>query len=214
MQKTVNGQRPYDATERRARAERKRKQVLDVARDLFLAEGYGPTTVAAVARRAGVSAETVYKAFGGKSGLVRAIHDLSLLGQGPDPAEQRSDLLQAEEADAMTLLQQFGAFVTEVAPLVVPVLLLIRDAAASGEKDMAALLAEVEAARYERMVRNANILVGRGLLAPGLAAAHAADVMWTYTAPGLYENLVIKRGWMQGEYGRFIGHALAAALLE
>jgi hypothetical protein len=123
-------------------------------------------------------------------------------------------VLQAEETDAGALLRQFGVFVTEVAPLVVPVLLLIRDAAAGGDKDMAALLAEVEATRLERMTHNAATLVNRGLLAPGLTTAFAADVMWTYTAPGMYENLVIKRGWERGEYGRFIGNALAAALLE
>ncbi|MFI5084606.1 MAG: TetR/AcrR family transcriptional regulator [Actinomycetales bacterium] len=214
MRKTVNAPRPYDARERRARAEHRQDLILDAAWNLFLAGGYGPTTVAGIAGQAGVSAETVYKGFGGKAGLVRAIYGRSLLGRGPDPAEHRSDVLQAEETDAGALLRQFGVFVTEVAPLVVPVLLLIRDAAAGGDKDMAALLAEVEATRLERMTHNAATLVDRGLLAPGLTTAFAADVMWTYTAPGMYENLVIKRGWERGEYGRFIGNALAAALLE
>jgi hypothetical protein len=38
-----------------------------------------------------VSVETIYKAFGAKSGLVRAIYDGGLTGQGPVPACQRSD---------------------------------------------------------------------------------------------------------------------------
>lgn len=214
MQKAVNGQRSYDASLRRARAEQARERILAAARELFLTAGYGTTTITAVAHRAAVSTETVYKAFGGKPGLVRAIHQRSLLGRGPSPAEQRSDALQATETDPRVILERFGAFVTELSPLGSPVELLIRDAAANGDKDMTALLAEVDAERYKRMLHNAQTLVGRGLLAPGLSAEHAADVMWTYTAPGLYENLVVKRGWTPEAYGRFVGRALAAALLE
>lgn len=214
MPKTVNAPRPYDGRERRARAERNREVILDVARQLFLSDGYGATTVAAIAGRVGVSAETVYKTFGGKAGLVRAIYEHSLLGRGPGPAEQRSDQLQAEEADAGRLLRSLGVLVTEVEPLVVPVLLLIRDAAAGGDKDMAALQAEVEVARLKRMTHNATTLVDRGLLAPDLTAAFVADVMWIYTSPEMYENAVLKRGWDPGTYGRFIGNALVAALLK
>lgn len=214
MQKPVNGQRTYDARARRAQAERTREQILLAARELFLTDGYGPTTVAAIAALAGTSAETIYKAFGGKAGLVRAIHELSLLGEGAVGAEQRSDVVQAEAVDGRSVLERFGVFTTEVAPLVMPVMLLIRDAAGGGDADMISLLSDVEATRYQRMLHNAGTLVDRQLLAPQLSTVHAADVMWTYTAPDLYENLVLKRRWAMADYGRFIGNALVAALLD
>ena len=44
---------------------------------------------------AGVSEETVYKAFGNKIALVRAIRDQALAGAGPVHAERRSDRMQA-----------------------------------------------------------------------------------------------------------------------
>ncbi|MGH3646029.1 MAG: TetR/AcrR family transcriptional regulator [Micromonosporaceae bacterium] len=47
--------------------------------------GYAATTLAAIAREAGVSVETIYKAFGGKSGLVRALYERGLTGIGPVP---------------------------------------------------------------------------------------------------------------------------------
>ncbi|MCZ2404649.1 TetR family transcriptional regulator [Paenarthrobacter sp. Z7-10] len=214
MPETVNGQRTYDGRARRARAERTREQILHAARELFLAQGYGPTTVAAIAARAGASAETIYKTFGGKAGLVRAIHGRSLLGEGAVGAEQRSDAAQAEAVEGRAVLERFGVFVAEVAPLVMPVMLLIRDAAAGGDTDMAALLADVEASRYQRMLHNARTLIDHDLLSPHRSSAQAADVMWAYTAPGLYEDLVIKRSWAAADYGRFIGNALVAALLE
>jgi AcrR family transcriptional regulator len=214
VQKTVKSQRPYDASGRRARAEANRQRVLEVARRLFLADGYGATTVTAIAADAQVSAESVYKAFGGKSGLVRAIHERSLLGAGPVPAEQRANEAQAAETDARVLVRRLGTFVTEVAPVVAPVMRLIQDAAAGGDAAMGALLAEVEAARYERMLHNARTLAGRGLLAQGLTSERAADVMWMYTAPEIYENMVVERGWTLDEFGEFVARALAVALLD
>jgi len=71
--------RSYDAQRRREAAEESKKRVLLESRGLFLSEGYGRTTVAAIARAAGVSQESVFKGFGGKPGLVRAIYELSLI---------------------------------------------------------------------------------------------------------------------------------------
>ncbi|WP_354154087.1 MULTISPECIES: TetR/AcrR family transcriptional regulator [unclassified Arthrobacter] len=44
--------------------------------------------MAAIAAEAGVSVETVYKAFGGKTGLVRALYDRNLAGAGSRPCVQ------------------------------------------------------------------------------------------------------------------------------
>jgi len=60
-----------------------------------VANGYAATTIAAIAGEAGVSVETIYKAFGGKSGLVRAIYERGLTGRGPVPAYQRSEEMRS-----------------------------------------------------------------------------------------------------------------------
>jgi AcrR family transcriptional regulator len=207
------GARAYDARRRRDAAEESRMRVLAASRKLFLAGGYGQTTVAAIARAAGVSKESVYKGFGGKPGLVRAIHEQSLLGAGCSPAEERSDRAQATVNDPRELMAQFGRFITEVSPLEAPVFLLIHDAAASGDPDMAALLRDVEDARYRRMLHNARQVLGRGFLREGVTAEEAADVMFTCTSAELYQSLVLKRGWNAERYGGFIARTLAANLL-
>jgi AcrR family transcriptional regulator len=205
--------RPYDARRRRQHAESARRTVLARARELFLAQGFGNTTVAQIARSAGVSAESVYKNFGGKAGLVRAIQEESLLGEGRVPAEERSDSAQLSATDPRALMEQLGRFTAEVAPLAAPIGLLIRDAAAGGDPDMAALLREVDDARYRRMTHNAQQLADRGLLGRGVSAEMAADTMFTCTAPELYETLVVKRGWSPERYGRFVSTTLIAHLL-
>lgn len=217
MGPAVNGAEPrprsYDSRRRQEAAEESRRRVLAQARTLFLANGYGRTTIAAIARGAAVSKELVYKAFGGKPGLVRAIYEQSLLGGGGTPAEERSDRAQATVTDPHDLMEQFGRFIAEVSPLGSPVYLLIRDAAAGGDHDMAALLREVDGERYQRMLHNARQVLGRGFLRPGLTAEEVADVFFVSTSAELYETLVLKRGWSAGRFGRFAARTMAAHLL-
>ncbi len=217
MQPAVNGAKPrsrsYDSRRRQEAAEESRKRVLAQARELFLATGYGRTTIAAIAREAVVSKELVYKAFGGKPGLVRAIYEQSLLGGGGTPAEERSDRAQATVKDPHELMEQFGRFISEVSPLGSPIYLLIRDAAAGGDHDMASLLRDVDRERYQRMLHNARQVLRRGFLRPGLTAEEVADVFFMSTSAELYETLVLKRGWSTEHFGRFMAQTLAAHLL-
>lgn len=205
--------RAYDARRRQEAAAEARLRVLAQSRELFLAGGYGRTTIAAIARAAGVSKESVYKSFGGKPGLVRAIYEESMLGAGGPPAQRRSDRVQATIADPHELMEQFGRFISEVSPLGSPIYLLIRDAAANGDPDMAALLSDVDDERYRRMLHNARQVLGRGFLRADLTVEEVADVMFTSTSAELYEVLVLKRGWSAERFGQFMARTLAANLL-
>lgn len=210
---TSGTQRSYDASRRRQAAETSRRTILARARELFLLQGFGATTIAEIAGASGVSAESIYKNFGGKAGLVHALHEQSLLGKGGAPAEQRSDLAQVRADDPRELMEQFGRFTAEVSPLSTPIILLIRDAAATGDADMANLLKDVDDARHRRMLHNARQLTARGLLRPGLSPEEAADVMFACTTSELFESLVLKRGWSAEQYGRFVASTLTANLL-
>jgi AcrR family transcriptional regulator len=208
----VNTRRRYDSSGRRERARQTRDHIVDAAEDLFLTGGYAATTVAAIAAAARVSVETIYKGFGGKPGLVRAIVEKGLAGAGPVPAEQRSDRIRDTEPDPRWILSAWGAFTTEIGPRTGPVITLAQDAAAS-DPEIAALLEELSATRHERMTLNARGLSDAGHLRPGITIGEAADILWTYSAPELYDLLVRQRGWSAGQYGRFVGQALIAALL-
>lgn len=202
--------RQYDSSSRREQAHRNQNAVLDAAERRFLADGFGATTIAAVAGDAGVSVETIYKTFGNKAGLVAAIHERGLAGQGPIPAPQQSDQMQSRERDPHQIIRNWGRLTTEVAPLVCPILLLIRSAAAT-DPDMARLLAETDHQRLERMTHNAHAL--KGNLRPGITQSAAADVLWTYSSPDLYDLLIARRHWPLPRYGRFVADSMIAALL-
>lgn len=205
--------RKYDSTGRVAQAQRSRLAMLDCAESLLLAEGYHATTVAAIAGAAGVSVETIYKAFGGKPGLVRAIRDRRLAGRGPVHAEQRSERARSDSANGHELVAHWGRLTAEVAPQVAPILLLVRDAA-TADPEMRSLQNELDADRLRRMHANAKHLHDAGYLREGLSVAHAADVLWTFSAPEFFELLVRRRGWGVVRFGVFVGESIAAALLR
>jgi AcrR family transcriptional regulator len=209
---TVKEKRSYDASRRQEQARHNRDRIVDAAESLFLRDGYGMTTIAAIAADAGVSADTIYKTFGGKPGLVRAIRTRALEGEGPVPAEQRSDALHSRESDPRKIIEAWGELTTEIAPLAAPILLLIRSAAAS-DPEVLALLEESDADRLRRMTDNAHRLREAGHLRDGVTLTRAADVLWTYSSPELYELLVLRRGWPIEQYGRFVADAMIDALL-
>ena len=202
--------RPYNASARRARAEETQDGVIAAARRLFLSHGYATTKVADVADAGGVSVEYIYKRFGGKAGLVRAVVARALEGSGPDSAESRSDALAA--SDPASLVHGWGQLASEVAPLVAPILLLMRSAAAHDPK-VAALADELDAARRERMADNARRLADAGHLRDDVDVEQAIDVLWTFSSPELFDLLVVRRGWQADRYGDFVARGIAGELL-
>ncbi len=208
----VKPARGYDGSRRRELAARRRAAIVDAARRRFLADGYAASTIAAIAADAQVSVHTIYKAFGGKAGLVRAIWRRALEGGGAIPAEQRSDELQLRERDPRAIIRGWGALSAEVAPRATPILLLVR-AAAETDDEARGLMTELDADRLTRMTDNARRLMDGGHVRDGIDLAAAADVLWTYSSPELCELLMVRRGWAAERYGRFVADAMIAALL-
>lgn len=208
----VKPKRRYDSSRRERQALLTREVILETARRLFLSRGYAGTTIAAVAEAADVSVETIYKAFGGKRGLVRAISAKVLEGVGPIPAEQRSDEMRTHETDPYKVLERWGVFTTEIAPLAAPIALLIRTAAAT-DPEMAGLLEELDQARLVRMEHNARQMLEHGDFREGVTLEHARDVLWAYSSPELYRMLVLRQRWPLDRYGQFVADGMIAALL-
>jgi AcrR family transcriptional regulator len=208
--RTATGTRRYDSPRRAEQARQTRGEVLAAAEHLFRGQGFAATTVAVIAARAEVSVETVYKTFGGKPGLVRAICEGALKGDGPVPAETRSDELQEREADPRAVIRGWGRLSVEVAPRIAPLLLLLREAAAT-DIQMRELKAELDDQRLRRMTQNARSLVAH--LRPGITMQAAAEVLWTYSSAEIYDLLVLQRGWSVVRFGEFISEAMIAALL-
>lgn len=209
---TVKTHRPYDSSGRQHAAQARRLAVLEAAGRRFLREGYAATTVASVAADADVSVEMVYKAFAGKPGLVRALWDTGLAGEPPVHAEIRADAVSSTETDAEIIIANWARLASEVAPRVTPVLLLVRTAASS-DADMQKLKDQLDLERLARMAHNADALAHGGHLREGVTRDEARDVLFTYSAPEIYELLVLRQGWSLDDFARFIRQGISAALL-
>ena len=106
--------RRYTSTRRNEQARETRLRVIRAARELFVAQGYGRTTLAEVAREAGVAVETVYAAFGNKATLLRRTWDVDFRGDEEDvPLFDRAEMQAIlDEPDLATRIRRHAAFVT------------------------------------------------------------------------------------------------------
>ena len=68
MSPDVKPVRRYDSSRPPRQARRNRSAMLEAARRLFLERGFVATTMPDIASEAGVSVQTLYKAFGNKPG--------------------------------------------------------------------------------------------------------------------------------------------------
>ncbi len=208
----VKSSRPYDSRGRKAQANRNRQVALDAAERLFLQQGYAATTIAQIAQAAGLSVQTIYKVFGGKSGLVKGIYQRGLLGKEGDPAYERSDTMRTQEVDPRAIMRRWGELTTEVASVVSPIRLLIRSAALA-DKEMEKLLKSTDEDRLKRMRHHARFLKQRGYLREGITLREATDVLWTCSSVEIYDLLVLQRGWTHPRFAQFVADLMITALL-
>ena len=214
MTPAVKPVRRYDSTRRLEQAGHNRSAILEAAHRLFLERGFAGATMPDIASAAGLSVQTVYKAFGNKPGLAKAVFDVAIGGDDePVPMVERASLTRVrDEPDPRTRFHLYGEFLAEVAPRHVPVQLVIRDAAGS-DPDAGAVWAELQAERLRGMAGFARGLHDDGHLRRGISVNEARDVLWTYNSAELFQLLVIERGWSPKRYGRWVADALIAALV-
>ena len=206
--------RSYDASGRREQAQARRRAVVVAARALFERDGFRPTTIAAVAERAGVSAESIYKGFGTKAALAKAVFDFVIAGDDePVPVWQRSeaDAIRAEP-DVRRKLIMYTRGLAARQQRSAKVQILIRDGGHTDES-LAALWRQLLAERLTGMTMLGRHLIESGQLGEGVELDEVRDILWTYTAVELYELLVVERGWPLDRYADWIGRAVTAALV-
>lgn len=207
--------RKYDASSRRTQASARRHAVVLAAQALFERDGFRSTTIATVAERAGVSAESIYKGFGTKAALAKAVFDFVIAGDdAPVPIAQRAetDAIRAEPDAARKIVLYTRGFAARQHRSA-RVQILIRD----GRHTDATLGAVWEALLAERLTGMTMLgqhLVQSGQLSDRIELVEVRDVLWTYTAVELYELLVLNRGWSVDRYAEWLAQALIGALIQ
>lgn len=195
-------------------ARQTRARVVQSARALFVARGYGATTIRAVAQQAGVSVETVYKLFAGKAGLFKATYDVSLAGDDqPVSMADRADIhaVLAEttgEGAARGYAQLNMSLTQRVAPLIATAL-----QAKGTDPDLRAFLHTVDQQRLIGAQAFARHWHAAGLLQPHLDPTAAADTLWILTSPAILD-LATSRGWSTDQQTRWLADLLQHGLFR
>ncbi|MDT7661525.1 MAG: hypothetical protein QOD04_1081 [Pseudonocardiales bacterium] len=214
MAESVKPTRRYDTTRRQEQARENRGRVLAAASRLFLARGYADTAMPEVAQAAGVSVQTVYKAFANKATLLKAVFDVSVAGGDEATPMAERDVIGAirAEPDAARKITLYTRHLAEGAHRHAPLQLLVRDAA-HADRAAAEVWAQMRQEMLTAMTYFAEDLLGTGQVRRHLVLEDVRDVLWTYHAPELYELLVLERGWSADRYGLFLGEAMINAVI-
>ena len=214
MDADVKTHRPHEGAARQARTRRTRAAVVEAARDLFLERGYAATTIEAISDLSDTPQATVYRLFSSKLGILKAVLDVSVVGD--DEAVAMVDRPQVRallsDRDPKNKLAGLAALLREVMARTAPVHRILADAARSDE-DAASLLAEVARQRQQGQHRVARSLARSGALRPGLRERDAADIIHALASPEVYGLLVLDRGWSDERYEKWLKAILIDQLL-
>jgi AcrR family transcriptional regulator len=209
------GNPSFDGKRGQARTRLARAAVVDAARALFLERGYGATTIEAISARSDVPPATVYRLFSSKRGILKALLDVSIVGD--DEAVPLADRPHVRslfaDPDPKELLAGFAGVTAQVNSRAAPIYRILVSAASS-DPDAAALLDELTRQRHEGQGRIARSLARAGALRPKLRERDAADVIHALMSPEVYGLLVTDRGWPTERYERWLTGILNDQLLS
>jgi AcrR family transcriptional regulator len=203
------GREPGQARTRLARA-----AVVDAARTLFLERGYGATTIEALSALADVPPATVYRLFSSKSGILKALLDVSIVGDDEAVPLARRPHVQAllGDPDPTVQLAGFVTIAADVNSRVAPIYRTLVSAAGS-DPDAAALLDELTQQRQEGQRLITRSLVRAGALRDDVRERDAADVVHALMSPEVYRLLVVDRRWKLDRYERWLTGILSEQLI-
>jgi len=212
----LSASRPYTSPLRERQARETRERVARTAADLFVRDGYAATSVAAVARAAGVSTQTVYNAFATKPTLLKAAYDLALAGDADEvPLAQRPEVLTLyAEVDAAGFLRGYARLGRAVLDRVGPLLRQITAGAAAGDPDLVAVQRTTDAERLTGTTMVARRVAELGALAPEMTVEAARDRIWTLNSVDVWHLLTDVRGWSGDDYQEWVGDLMCASVLR
>jgi AcrR family transcriptional regulator len=209
----VHVKRSYDASQRREQARRRRHAVVLAARELFERDGFRSTTIAAIAAHAGVSAESIYKGFGSKAAVAKAVFDLAIAGDDePVPVADRPAMqAMRDEPDVRRKIEMFVDGLAQRQARSARVQILIRDGR-HVDDSLAPIWAKLNDEGLLGMTMLGRHLLDTGRLRDGIDLDEVRDVLWNYLAIDHYERLVLAQGWPLERYARWLTHAMTSAI--
>jgi len=189
-------------------SEKTRAALIEATRELLETAGAGSTGLATIGARAGYSRQAIYRHFGSRAGLLKAV--LANVDERGDAQGSIERILSAGDARIVIhdLVAWWAGYVAGFAGIARSVIAgrgTDPELAAAWEDRMGALL------RVCRLV--VDRCASEGLLREELEPSVAAEMLWGILSIPLWNQLIVDRGWSKAEYRERVGAIAQAALL-
>jgi len=205
--------RRYDNSRRQAQVRATRLTVIAAAKQLFIEHGYPATTLEAVADAADVALPTLYRLFGSKRALLKAVLDTSFGGDDePIAFGDRPEQQQAlAESDPVALVGAFAAICRHFMERSSEMFHVL-STAAQVDPEIAELQNDIRRQRHAGQSRIVAAIAARNALDPELTLSDAQDMAYAALSPEVHRILTVERGWTADQYERWLTRALSSLL--
>lgn len=189
---------PVKASYRKIQAEETKERIAVAARTLFAAEGYGTTSIEAIAAAAGVAVRTVYTAFGTKREILSRICENWLRDA---EARERAEAVLSDPDPASRLLGTAG-WLTRLYATGLDVAVIF-DAATDESPETRELLRAKLAGR-DQVLDAMTATLGEVVT----SVRDAGAVLKALATPGVYRSLVVEAGWSTDDFTAWVAGVL------
>jgi AcrR family transcriptional regulator len=186
-------------------------RVIEAAHALFLERGYVATTMADIAREAGVALQSVYKVGHSKADLLHEVRDLAVAGDDQQVMllDRPEFIAIRAETDPERQVEMLAGLVATTMQRLSPVWAAYREAAAVDEKAAANLVT----AQERRHHTFANVI---GAIPPHRlrhSPEQSTETAWAIASPEVYLLLESVLEWDADRYSEWLSRTLAEVLL-
>ena len=207
--------RDYRSELRATQAQETRRSIVAAATRLFVEDGYGATTIDAVADAAGVSRKTVFTAVGGKLDLLKLAADWAVAGD--DDSVALSDRAAIRRlmghTDPRGMLKRLAGLFVEIDMRVGP-LYGAMEVAAGMDPAARELVEESQRRRLDDARKVVRRLRDLDALTTQVTHQEAVDLIWLAMDPALFDRLVRARRWTTRRFEEWLADALCRQLLR
>lgn len=201
--------RSYHSESRQAQSQETKNRILSSAKILFETKGFEKVTIEEIARKAQVSAASIYSIFQSKRGILLGLMDEAL------PFEQFEALVEQvkKESSARKRLAITACIARQLYDAEKSQLSFLQGASIL-DPVFKELEIERERRRYQRQKETVEIMAREKVFIDNLSLSKVRDVLWALTGRDLYRMLVVERGWPSDEYEKYLTELLVKVLLS
>jgi AcrR family transcriptional regulator len=199
--------RRYHSPLRQEQALATRNRILDAALALFGRQGYGATSIAAIAREAGVVAETIYATFGSKRGIIDGLVERAA---PPMVVGEIKSAWAASAGDPAAQLAVVARFSTSFWGQNDALATVFRTG--TGDADIADEWSKRQGARRDLFAHMLAAWPDSAFRA-GLSRERATDILWGLATDEVFHLFVRERGWSAKDFEGWLLAALRREIL-